>query len=480
MDFLMMDGTHQELDLVSIRQRFLHWTATTGAVICFIGALIAFVWSWQEHDNAALQGVAFLLGALLLGAAALYERVTPGHEPLPLVVAGVLCPMIGVALLGNIVVLAVFPLVLALMILLSTMYEERTVGRAGALAVAVWVVPMLARILFAPDSPHSVALITLVLLPAALLAVLSGLAGMAVRHRTAALETALRSQRDAENAAQGLRALNDELRDAQQAIVRARDAVDEEKDANRAKSAFLANMSHELRTPLNAIIGYGELVREEIEDSNVAHLAEDVQRIEWAGKHLLELINDILDISKIEAGHVDLCLVEFDLEAMLEDLVITILPGIAKRGVDLIPEFDPGLGRIRGDDTRIRQVLLNLLSNAVKFTLEGAVTFSARRERRCGVSGVLFQVSDSGIGMSSEELERIFEPFAQADHSTVRRFGGTGLGLSITATLCCMMGATIDVESEVGAGSTFTVFLPLQEGHQSQPADAADATLSIQ
>jgi len=230
--------------------------------------------------------------------------------------------------------------------------------------------------------------------------------------------------------------------------------------ANRAKSAFLANMSHELRTPLNAVIGYSEMLSEEMSDAGDADYVPDVEKIQAAGKHLLALINDILDLSKIEAGRMDLYLERFDLREMLDEAVATVTPLLAQNGNTLVTEFDEALGAMRADLTKVRQSLFNLLSNAAKFTHAGRVTLSARRLRVGDADRIRLGVADTGIGIPPEKLELIFEEFSQADGSTTRDFGGTGLGLAISRRFCRMMGGDITVTSRPGEGAAFSIELP--------------------
>ena len=232
--------------------------------------------------------------------------------------------------------------------------------------------------------------------------------------------------------------------------------------ANRAKSAFLANMSHELRTPMNAIIGYSEMLEEEAEDLGHEEYIPDLQKIHGAGKHLLSLINDILDLSKIEAGRMDLYLERFELESMLSDVVGTITPLVAKKGNKLVVKKADDLGAIRADLTKVRQSLFNLLSNAAKFTENGTITLAARREKASGGDWIILSVQDEGIGIAADKIEGLFEEFTQADESTTRNYGGTGLGLAITRRFCQMMAGDITVESTPGAGSTFTIRLPAE------------------
>jgi len=236
----------------------------------------------------------------------------------------------------------------------------------------------------------------------------------------------------------------------------ARDAAEV---ANRAKSTFLANMSHELRTPMNAIIGYSEMLAEDAEDEGCGELVPDLEKINTAGKHLLALINDILDLSKIEAGRMDLYLETFDLEQMLDEAVVTLKPLAEKNGNELKTDF-VSPGRVRLDLTKLRQAVFNLLSNAAKFTRDGRITLGARREARDDGEWIVISVEDTGIGIAPEKLEKVFEEFSQADDSTTRNYGGTGLGLAISRRFCRMMGGDIRVESEFGKGTTFSIELP--------------------
>jgi signal transduction histidine kinase/DNA-binding response OmpR family regulator len=229
--------------------------------------------------------------------------------------------------------------------------------------------------------------------------------------------------------------------------------------ATRAKSAFLANMSHELRTPLNAIIGYSEMLQEEAQEQGYGELAPDLEKIRTAGKHLLALINDILDLSKIEAGRMELHLERFSLAALLDEALNTIAPLIERGGNTLEVRGDRS-GYLFADMTKLRQALLNLLSNAAKFTEAGRITLTIDTLPGDGGELLRLQVSDTGIGMSREELSRLFREFTQGDPSTTRKYGGTGLGLALSRRFCQMMGGDITVTSAPGAGSTFTIVVP--------------------
>ncbi len=239
-----------------------------------------------------------------------------------------------------------------------------------------------------------------------------------------------------------------------------RAAKDAAEEASVAKSQFLANMSHELRTPLNAIIGYSEMLQEEAEDLGQEDFLPDLGKIRTAGKHLLALINDILDLSKIEAGKMTFYVESFDVQGMIRDVVTTVEPLVKKNGNTLQVDQAADCGMMHSDLTRIKQSVLNLLSNACKFTDQGTVTLTVHRETVQEQDWLCFQVRDTGIGMSSEQCDRLFQAFTQADASTTRKYGGTGLGLVITQRFCQMLGGDITVHSVLGEGSTFTIHLP--------------------
>jgi urea transport system substrate-binding protein len=264
--------------------------------------------------------------------------------------------------------------------------------------------------------------------------------------------------------------------------------------ANRAKSTFLANMTHELRTPLNAIIGYSELLQEEAEELGEAEFVMDLESINLAGKQLLNIISDILDISKIEAGKMTLCLERFAVSNLLDEVLTTVQPLVAKNGNTICVNCDSNLGTMYADYGKVRQALLNLGSNAAKFTDRGKITINVWKEERPILfegfanepsndsngslnprsrrprSWIVFQVTDTGIGMTEDQVLRLFGAFAQADDSTTRRYGGTGLGLTISRKFCQMMGGDITVDSEFEKGSIFTIRLPVAVKSEKETA----------
>jgi signal transduction histidine kinase/DNA-binding response OmpR family regulator len=233
------------------------------------------------------------------------------------------------------------------------------------------------------------------------------------------------------------------------------------KDANQAKSAFLAKMSHELRTPMNAIIGYSEILLEDAEDDEDEATCDDLNKILAAARHLLGLINDVLDLSKIEAGRMDLFVEEQSVTGLCEQVYSTVAPLVAKGANEFVIDCPKDIGVIRVDATKLRQILLNLISNAAKFTEKGTITLKVARTSAGTEARIRFSVIDTGIGMTTEQSERVFEAFTQAEASTSSRYGGTGLGLAITKQFAQLMEGDVTLTSEVGKGSTFTVDLPV-------------------
>ncbi|MFV1973052.1 MAG: CHASE domain-containing protein, partial [Thiohalobacterales bacterium] len=242
--------------------------------------------------------------------------------------------------------------------------------------------------------------------------------------------------------------------------------------ANQAKSAFLANMSHELRTPMNAILGYSEMLTEEAEDLGQEDFIPDLKKINQAGVHLLALINDVLDLSKIESGKMEAFPENIDLNSLIDEVSATAQPLMGKNGNTLSIKRGRELGSAHQDLTKLRQSLFNLLSNAAKFTHEGTVTLHVNRMEQAGVDWLIFAVSDTGIGIAEDKIEHVFEEFAQADDSTTRDYGGTGLGLAISRRFCQLLGGDLGVHSELGKGSTFTIRIPAVLPGSTPPAAA--------
>ncbi|MDR6953040.1 PAS domain S-box-containing protein [Ancylobacter sp. 3268] len=250
-----------------------------------------------------------------------------------------------------------------------------------------------------------------------------------------------------------------------------RDAKEAAESASQVKSAFLANMSHELRTPLNAIIGYSEILSEDAADNGDTAMVADLDKIQAAGKHLLGLINDILDLSKIEAGRMDVYLEQVFLNRTVDEVRTIVSPMMEKNGNRLVIDCPLDLGSLRTDVTKLKQSLINLLSNAAKFTKDGQVSLTVTRQHSGeGPGSVRFEVRDTGIGMTEEQIGRLFQAFTQADSSTTRNFGGTGLGLTITKHFVAMLGGTILVTSVPGEGSTFLIELPAEAAVAAEPA----------
>jgi len=269
-----------------------------------------------------------------------------------------------------------------------------------------------------------------------------------------------------------------ERRQAEDDLAQAKEAAEA---ANRAKSQFLANMSHELRTPLSAVIGYTEMLEEEVEELGQPQLLADLQKIESNARHLLSLINDVLDLSKIEANRMTVFAESFDVATLVHEVASTVETLVQKKANTLTVELAGDLGEMHTDVVKLRQCLFNLIGNAAKFTENGHIAVRAARDHRDGQDWISFAVADSGIGMSEEQLHGLFERFSQADVSTTRRFGGTGLGLAITRAFARLLGGDIAVESTAGQGSTFTVLVPatLPETPAPDPAPPPDIAARV-
>src|SRR5262245_20771318 len=246
-------------------------------------------------------------------------------------------------------------------------------------------------------------------------------------------------------------------------------AMEQADSANRAKSVFLANMSHELRTPLNAIIGYSEMLQEQAQEQGIADFAGDLNKVQDAGRHLLSLISDILDLSKIEAGKLELYLEDVPLPALIEEVRAIVGPLAAKNSNRLHIDCPPDIGALHTDRTKLKQCLLNLLSNATKFTSNGAISLELKRQG----PALSFVIRDTGLGMTPEQLSKLFQNFVQADASTTKRYGGTGLGLAITKRFCQALGGDVSVESEPGKGWKSTI-MPRNGKSTPDPPETAN------
>lgn len=258
------------------------------------------------------------------------------------------------------------------------------------------------------------------------------------------------------------------------------DAKDEAERANGAKSDFLAKMSHELRTPLNAVLGYSEILLEDAELDGRGEQIADLQKISAAGKHLLAMVNDILDISKIEAGKMTLNIEPVDLDALIAEVDATARPLAAKNANSFIIDSPETLGLIEADATKLRQAVFNLISNAAKFTHNGRITMSTRKLRIANQNWVEIAISDTGIGISKEQQQALFSNFTQANSKIAATYGGTGLGLALSQNICKLMGGSISLESELGHGSRFAIRLPMPEDAVMEaPAPAAQPTLQL-
>ncbi|WP_216643852.1 sensor histidine kinase [Microcystis aeruginosa] len=289
------------------------------------------------------------------------------------------------------------------------------------------------------------------------------------------LETLSEKNRELENTQRELAAVNIELEKKvkkrtealEQTIEKAKVARAEAEAANATKSIFLANMSHELRTPLNAIIGYSEMLIEEAEELEPQEFVPDLEKIQRSGKLLLALINDLLDLSKIEAGKIDLYLETFNVNELIEGIIATVNPLVQKNNNQLILENHTSGLMLHADQAKVRQSILNLLSNAAKFTYEGNIYLRIQCYSDANQEWIIFAVQDTGIGLSLEQQDRLFQPFTQADASTTQKYGGTGLGLALSRQFCRLQGGDITVSSELGKGSCFTITLPFNSGKDS-------------
>lgn len=270
------------------------------------------------------------------------------------------------------------------------------------------------------------------------------------------------NQQNITNAVGALKQANEKLE--ARVLERTQDLLalrDEAVNANKAKSRFLANMSHELRTPLNAIIGYSDILIEDAEDKNMVEECEDLHKILAAGKHLLDLIDDILDISRIETGNLDIELETFSFKPLVLEVIDVMHPLFDQRNNHFSFEYDESIINIYADPRRTRQILFNLLSNANKFTEHGQITLNVKQQLIEDKTWLRCEIQDTGIGISQEDQNKLFQAFMQVDASATRKYGGTGLGLAISLRFCEMMGGTIELQSELGKGSCVAILLPL-------------------
>jgi PAS domain S-box-containing protein len=264
---------------------------------------------------------------------------------------------------------------------------------------------------------------------------------------------------------------------AESEIRKAQGEAKQARQAREAQAAFLANMSHELRTPLNAILGYSELVTEDAIALGYSEVTPDLEKIRLAGKHLLGLISDVLDMSKIQAGKVELDIEPFQVSDLVDDVAALCAPSVRKGGNELVTQCSERVGVMRSDRTKLQQILVNLLSNAGKFTTDGTVALRVSTRLEHDRDWHIFEVSDTGIGIEQEEIPRLFEAFTQADESTTRKYGGTGLGLTISKSFCDALGGTIEVQSSPGKGTTFWVKIPSGQADTSASTELANQTL---
>lgn len=267
---------------------------------------------------------------------------------------------------------------------------------------------------------------------------------------------------------EGKARLQKEIESRIQAERDALEARDEALKANHAKDVFLANMSHELRTPLNAVLGYTEMIRDDLNEHGNHSYDEDCSKIVGAGKHLLGLINTVLDMSKVAAGKMDVSYDTVNIEELIDTVVGITRPVVAKNGNELVCQIQPGIGTIRADEIKLRQCLINIIGNAAKFTQHGKVSLTVKSEQISGEDWIYFRIDDTGIGMTPEQCRKIFDPFTQASATTARNYGGTGLGLAISRSFARLMFGDIVVKSAAGVGSTFTIVLPREEGRHQQ------------
>jgi len=432
------------------------------AVLSFFGVigLLLLMASIARHDATLLYlAVTRAVGVAGTGAAMALQRSGKDVPAARVLLGTWIVAAVSGALVGAFALaLAGLPVTLGVAVALASLFDEGRSRAWSAASVLAWVLVSLSWLARGADELQAVYPWpgAVVLVPAALLALLGLLSAEVVRYRSHAVAEIEGTRRDLEEAYGSLVEQQEQRERALQLAQAARAEAEAAGHASQQKSRFLAHMSHELRTPLNAIIGYSELASEELEDEGVSVGVAEVVRVQQSGRYLLALINDILDLSKIEADKLALDCVPVHLRRLADEVAQEVAPAFGKRGNRLRVHVDVE-GPRGGDPLRLRQILLNLLSNANKFTDQGVVTLRIRST----ADGVTIDVADTGTGMTAAQASRVFAPFIQAEASTARLRGGTGLGLAITEGLVRQMDGGIHVTSALGEGTTFTVQLPL-------------------
>ena len=457
---LAQDGHEDVLSDIAVRERALPAVLYTATGVITTGA-VGVLGSWFAGGErvALFVGLSYLVGAALLGLA-----IVALHRGRSLLAARVaifawLLTSLAAGLSGETVAATgLTPVALAVAVGLATVFDARSVLRWSLACALACVGVMLARAwLYPGELPRPETRNILVIVPAFLLVLLGLACRAAVRGRDLARSAARSTEVMLRERQAELTQSNAELVRRVDETAAAQTAADAATQASHAKSAFLAHMSHELRTPLNAILGYAEIVRDEAGERGLAQIVADIGRMESAGRHLLQLIGDILDLSKIEAGQLRLEPSRYDLRATLTELIDAMRPTVQRRHNTLVVEVLLGPDRtVVGDPVYMRQIVFNLLANAAKFTEHGQVGLAVHRDG----PWLELRVSDTGIGMNQEQIVRVFEPFEQAEATTARRYGGTGLGLTITLRLVRLMGGELTVDSAPGVGTAFVVRVP--------------------
>jgi len=458
-----VNGTPGERDLLAddaLRTRALPAGLYPAAGVTTTLAMRALArWAASGLNVDLIEGLSYLGGAVVLGLAILLLHRDRSLPAARLAVGGWLAAAVAIGLTADTsTALGLTPVALAVAIALCTVFDARALLRWTLACAALWPTTLLLRHPLHPSElPQSDLRLLLLVIPTAMLLIVGLAARAAVRGRELARSAARTARLALAERQAELMQSNVELTRRSGETVAAQSAADAAAQASRAKSAFLAHMSHELRTPLNAILGYVELVRDEASERGMSQIVADAGRMETAGRHLMQLIGDILDLSKIEAGQMRLEPARFDLTQTLRELIEMMEPTIQARSNTLVVEILLGEHRmIVGDPVCTRQIVFNLLANAAKFTEHGEIGLAVHRED----PWIELRISDSGIGMTAEQIVRVFEPFEQAEASTARRYGGTGLGLTITLGLLKLMGGALTVDSAPGLGTVFVLRIP--------------------